>query len=186
MQNLSLGDLGWTFGTLIIFVLVRVFWPRPWSDLLVLARALWYRYVGDWSVLMERVADVGVNDYQDDDTPEDRVMSRTQSAVPPAELVRPDLVLPDMYQVRGGSGVAFVNRPDLQRNIISRRMVRTDLVTLLAVQRNERGGYLWSKNQIAAFIGGTRADTLKLIGEARGDVEPQYRDLDGNSRPILR
>jgi hypothetical protein len=157
---------------LVVSAAIYAAWPRPWSDLALIGRALWHRYVGDWPSLVERIAD----------------MSNDDDAVPVNELVRADRVLPDTYQVRDASVGAIANRPDPARDIISRRMPRTDLITLLAVQRNESGGYLWSKNQIAAFIGGTRADTLKLIGEARGEHQgpPQYRPLDQDSKPILR
>src|SRR3954469_15273589 len=80
-------------------------WPRPWSDLLLLSRALWRRYIGDLPSLAERIADLGVNDF--DVPPSQAVqhyfrnrpqtMSSSGDAEPPAEPVRPDRTLPDTY-----------------------------------------------------------------------------------------
>jgi hypothetical protein len=47
--------------------------------------------------------------------------------------------------------------------VILHNLSRSALIALLSVQRNEHNGYRFSKNQIAAFVGGTKADVLKEI-----------------------
>jgi len=42
-------------------------------------------------------------------------------------------------------------------------MSRSALIALLSVQKTETGSYRWTANQIAAFVGGTRAEVLKEI-----------------------
>lgn len=164
-------------GGAFVLMALYAFWPQPWAGVWQFARALKRRYVrSNWQEFLEQISD------RNDD------MSSDLAAEPPPEPVRTDRGLPDTYQVRNGSTGDPANHHDPARDIISRRMASTDLITLLAVQRNGSGGYRWSKNQIAAFIGGTRGDALKLIGEARGEhqADPRFRDLDADSRPILR
>lgn len=51
--------------------------------------------------------------------------------------------------------------------IILHNLSRSALIALLAVQKNDDNGYRFSKNQIAAFVGGTKADVLREIDQYR-------------------
>lgn len=63
--------------------------------------------------------------------------------------------------------------------IILHNLSRASLIAVLAVQRKEDGGgYRFSANQIAAFIGGTKSDILREIA--------QYRDPPPAPRPAAR
>jgi hypothetical protein len=54
-----------------------------------------------------------------------------------------------------------------------RQLPRADLIILLAVQRKEEGGYLFSANQITAFVGGTAAPVKALIAEIRAEKQAE-------------
>lgn len=60
--------------------------------------------------------------------------------------------------------------------VILHNLSRAALIALLAVQKNDSNGYRFSKNQIAAFVGGTKADILKEI-----DL---YRDPQPAKQPV--
>jgi len=60
--------------------------------------------------------------------------------------------------------------------VILHNLSRAALIAVLAVQKNESNGYRFSKNQIAAFIGGTKADILKEIDLYR-DPQPAKRPM---------
>lgn len=67
--------------------------------------------------------------------------------------------------------------------IILHNLPRASLIAVLAVQRKEDGGgYRFSANQIAAFIGGTKADILKEIAQYR-DPPPAARPSPRTERP---
>lgn len=51
---------------------------------------------------------------------------------------------------------------------ITRQLGKEELIVLLAVQRNDDGGYLWSANQITSFVGGTAAPIKATIATVRG------------------
>lgn len=51
---------------------------------------------------------------------------------------------------------------------ISSHLNKTELITLLAVQKKPDGDYTYSANQIRNFVGGTAADVHALIAELRG------------------
>lgn len=57
---------------------------------------------------------------------------------------------------------------------ISAQLNQTELIAVLAVQKNAAGGYRYSANQITGFIGGTAADVKKIIADIRTPpkVEP--------------
>lgn len=57
---------------------------------------------------------------------------------------------------------------------ISAQLSQTELIAVLAVQKNAAGGYRYSANQITGFIGGTAADVKKIIADIRTPpkVEP--------------
>lgn len=116
----------------------------------------------------------------------ENVMSSEDEPEPEAEPVRADPDLADTYQDRTSHDEPPGLAGQAQCDIISRRMSRNVLIVLLAVQRRSDGDFLWSRNQIASFVGGTRAETLRLIGEARGDIaQPKrvFSDLNQSSRP---
>jgi hypothetical protein len=62
--------------------------------------------------------------------------------------------------------------------------MREQYLVIMADQRDERGGYLFSANQIHAAIGGHRATVLARVRERR-DATPQpvYRTEDGATAP---
>lgn len=51
---------------------------------------------------------------------------------------------------------------------ITRQLGKEEMIVLLAVQRNDDGGYKWSANKIAAFVGGTEAPVKATIATVRG------------------
>lgn len=62
--------------------------------------------------------------------------------------------------------------PDPPQVVINARLSKAELITLLAVQKKDDGAYLYSSNQITAFVGGTAADVKRLIAEIREPVKP--------------
>lgn len=52
-----------------------------------------------------------------------------------------------------------------------RQLSKEDLIILLAVQRNDEGGYRYSSNQITAFVGGAAAPIKATIAAVRGKKE---------------
>lgn len=70
--------------------------------------------------------------------------------------------------------------------IISHNMSGVELIAVLSVQKDERGGYRFSANKIADFIGGTRADVLSEIKSIREPgQDARYTVLNEERRPIL-
>lgn len=63
-----------------------------------------------------------------------------------------------------------------------RNLSHLELTTLLAVQRNESGGYRFSANEILDFVGGTAADVKHTIREARGEQAPPAQAATGTVR----
>lgn len=53
----------------------------------------------------------------------------------------------------------------------ARQLAREELIITLAVQRKENGDYLWSANQITAFVGGAAAPIKSTIANVRGKKE---------------
>lgn len=93
--------------------------------------------------------------------------SVTSSAATPAapNQSRISTAVPDTYQANHRAETTAAP-PQID---ISRTMSQRELAVLLALQRDTTGAWRWSANQIAAFVGGTRADVLRLVGEARGE-----------------
>lgn len=60
---------------------------------------------------------------------------------------------------------------------------RIELLTILAVQKDGEGKYLYSANKIADLVGGTRADSLNLISQVRGTKKEQPRTTGTTYRP---
>jgi hypothetical protein len=69
--------------------------------------------------------------------------------------------------VRGQQNQAEPREP-LEREPLLRQLDKEDLIVLLAVQRNDEGGYRYSANQITAFVGGTAAPIKATIATVRG------------------
>lgn len=52
-----------------------------------------------------------------------------------------------------------------------RQLGKEELIVLLAVQRNDEGGYRYSANQITSFVGGAAAPIKETIATVRGKKE---------------
>lgn len=74
------------------------------------------------------------------------------------------------------------NKPALEP-IRLRQLPRYDLIVLLAVQRKEEGGYLYSSNQITSFVGGTAAPVKALIAEVRAEKQAEPKQPGRIDRP---
>jgi len=70
-------------------------------------------------------------------------------------------VLPDTHQAEPSA--LLHSEPPLNLH----NMSRPALIALISVQKTETGAYRWTANQIAAFVGGTRAEVLKEIAQYR-------------------
>jgi hypothetical protein len=57
------------------------------------------------------------------------------------------------------------------RESFARQLAKEELIILLAVQRNEDGGYLYSANQITSFVGGAAQPIKATIANVRGKKE---------------
>lgn len=64
-----------------------------------------------------------------------------------------------------------------------RQLPRVHLIVLLAVQRKEEGGYLFSANQITSFVGGTAAPVKALIAEVRAEKQEEPKQPGRVDRP---
>jgi hypothetical protein len=73
--------------------------------------------------------------------------------------------------------VPLVREPE-REPVILHNLSRASLIAVLAVQKTDTGGYRFSKNQIAQFVGGTKAEILKEI-----DL---YREQPPTPRPSVR
>jgi hypothetical protein len=60
---------------------------------------------------------------------------------------------------------------DQEPAAFARQLAKEELIILLAVQRNEDGGYRYSANQITAFVGGAAAPIKATIATVRGKKE---------------
>lgn len=91
-----------------------------------------------------------------------RIMSRETAAIPPVPPTRTTRVRAGTYHVvrpKRGVSAAPID--------VSHTMSRDTIIALLAVQKNEHGDYRYSKNSIAALVGGTRGDVLARIDSLR-------------------
>lgn len=64
---------------------------------------------------------------------------------------------------------------------ITRQLGKEEMIVLLAVQRNDDGGYLWSANDITKFVGGTAAPIKATIATVRGT-----KDMPKPGAPLKR
>lgn len=92
-----------------------------------------------------------------------------------------DPVLPHQNQVEP---VELADVEPGREPLVLHNLSRAALIALLSVQKNDSNGYRFSKNQIAAFVGGTKADVLKEIDLYR-DPQPQKpRSVARADRPV--
>lgn len=82
-----------------------------------------------------------------------------------ADTPQPEPDAPAMYE------------PPSDPLIISHKMSKKELTILLAVQKDDEGGYRFSANKIAEFVGGTSAEVKGWVAEVRGKREPASNSL---------
>ena len=92
------------------------------------------------------------------------------------QFSRTDPVLADTYQ--------FVPENAEENETVDDRPTghnysRQEMIKLLSVQHDENGDYRYSKNKIADFVGGTRADVLAEIDRYRPLPAPTSRTRPG-------
>lgn len=112
-----------------------------------------------------------VNDYGDEQGVDvgDRPSSPSGS-----QWVEPQKII-DTYQAEPID--PLVREPPSDPLIISHKMGRKELTILLAAQKDEDGGYRFSANKIADFVGGTGAEVKGWVADVRGRKEPAARSL---------
>lgn len=105
------------------------------------------------------------------------------TGVVPHEPVRTSAEPPDTDAVR--TSTLEDDRTTSEAPTISHKMSDVDLIAVLTVQKDERGGYRFSANKIADFVGGTRADVLAQIRVIREPSPPvQYQPLNDQRQPV--
>lgn len=110
------------------------------------------------------------------------IMSRVVSVVAP-EPVRTSAEPPDTNAVR--TSTLEDDRTTFEPPIISHKMTDVELIAVLTVQKDERGGYRFSANKIADFVGGTRADVLAEIKAIRNpSSSARYHPLNDQRQPV--
>lgn len=67
--------------------------------------------------------------------------------------------------------------------LVLHNLSRAALIALLSVQKNDSNGWRFSKNQIASFVGGTKAEILKEIDLYRGPPPAAPRPATRADRP---
>lgn len=102
----------------------------------------------------------GVNDYEDDITSSNLQEPARTSSEPPANQTGSADTSAARTSTGGDRSPAL---PSLHNHLS-----RLELLTLLAVQKDDDGEYLYSANKIADLVGGARQKTLDQINEARG------------------
>lgn len=143
---------------LLVCVLVVLFAPVLWSFAVPLGRALWRRYfLFEWPSLLSTLAD------------EDG----SQPVRSPAEPAEPAAVRAHQNQLEPAEPDQIEPEREPSEVTINNRMGRTELIALLAVQRKDDGGYVFSSNQITAFVGGTAAEVKAQIAAIRNPPKPE-------------
>ncbi len=109
-------------------------------------------------------------------------MSRLTNAAPrtASEPAEPMAVLADTHQAELEE--PGENEP-VAEPIHLRQLPRVHLIVLLAVQRKEEGGYLYSANEITSFVGGTAAPVKALIAEVRAEKQQEQKQPGRIDRP---
>lgn len=106
--------------------------------------------------------------------PRPRSMVRTGT-----EIARTIPVRPQQYQVQDST--EGENVPAAEPPAISHNMSREEIIVLLSLQK-DGAKYRYSKNQIAAFVGGTRAEVLTRIDEIRVPPKPEVQQVHSGQR----
>jgi hypothetical protein len=135
---------------------------RPPSTLGLFLRALAWQLLPALATWRERARAYAVKRFAEDDVSDEG-----------GELVEPTPVLADTYQPGSGArsdSEEVVEEPELNKSL--RKLSDTDVIALLAVQRNSDGGYRFSANKIVELVGGTRAETLDKIRQIREPTTP--------------
>lgn len=78
-----------------------------------------------------------------------------------------DLVLAQQHQVEP----VEPGKSEPGEKSFARQLAREELIITLAVQRKDNGDYLFSANQITAFVGGAAAPVKATIANVRGKKE---------------
>lgn len=112
--------------------------------------------------------------------PAPAVLWQAQVVRTDAELVRTDAEPLEPVAVLGQQNQpepvepAKIEPPDEPALVaISAQLSQTELIAVLAVQKNLTGGYRYSANEITRFIGGTAADVKKIIADIRNPPRPE-------------
>lgn len=83
------------------------------------------------------------------------------------EPLEPLPVLPHLHQVELGEPAKNEPPEEPPTPTVNEHMNRAEIIALLAVQKKADGAYVYSSNQITAFVGGTAAEVKKQIAELR-------------------
>lgn len=151
----------------------RARWRQWWSVVAPIGAAVFQHFVVfRWH---------GVNRYQDDG--DDYVEPGAGS-----EPVRTPAAPPEPAVVRGHQNRIDPSEPDQiepprepSAIVITARLERAELITLLAVQKNADGSYAFSANRITEFVGGTAADVKAQIAAIRNPPKPEAQNERGKS-----
>jgi hypothetical protein len=150
MQNLSLGDVAWIFGSLIVFALICVAGRPAWH----LARALKRRYVHvSWQGLLDILADDMSSE------------AGSEPTLPGSRTGFDDPVLPQQNQVKPELVFEFSHLLDfLSRHNLS----EGEAIALLARMRRSNGiDYYLSANRIRDVVGGADAAVKAEVAKHR-------------------
>ena len=120
----------------------------------------------------------GVKPFEDDG---DHYVARSIAAAPvraPAEPAEPLPVRAQTHQIEPVEPAKNEPVREPAAIVITARLERAELITLLAVQKNADGGYAFSANKITEFVGGTAAEVKAQIAAIRNptkQAEPPER-----------
>lgn len=106
---------------------------------------------------------------------------RTEASVERSTSVRPDTYQP--ASVEAPENEVVLNRAHID---INAHMPKTELITLLAVQKTATGEYVYSANKILALVGGTAADVMAQIAAIRNPPKPTPEPAQGERGKSLR
>lgn len=156
MENFSLADLAWIVGGVVTFAAACFVMPPLFRYGPKIIVSLFHRYMTvDFDSIMSRIADLGGSGE----------MGSTS------------------HGGSGGSGMVVPQHwhqaePDFdtdseaeRESFVLRQLTRNELIVMLATQKKDNGGYLFSSNQIKDFVGGRAADVGQTIAAVRGKKE---------------
>lgn len=174
MQEFGLNDLAWIGGSLLCVSIIGMLW-RFRAAILSIVSGLSARARTEGVARRAYRERVYASAHYVESDPEPVVRTTPE----PLELV---MVLTDTHQAEPVEP-APIEPP--REPVSLRKIPKTDLIVLLAVQRKENGDYLYSANEITDFIGGTAAPIKKLIAEVRDEAPPEQAARLGHlPRPI--